>query len=60
MGMYPMIEDAMSDLLDTEVYLRDVGSRADPCWVVCAKGDPGAICFVPCEESLRDSHNDHP
>lgn len=28
-----------------EQYLRDVGTIEDPCWVPCAKGDPGAILF---------------
>jgi len=35
----------------TIVYLRNVGTQEDECWVVCAKGDPGAVQFVavlPC------------
>lgn len=31
----------------TVVYLRDVGTDEDPCWIVCAKGDPGAVEFAP-------------
>ncbi len=27
------------------VYLRNVGTEEDQCWVVCAKGDPGAVEF---------------
>ena len=28
------------------VYLKDVGTKKDPCWVPCAKGDKGAVAFV--------------
>lgn len=28
------------------VYLRNVGDDEDPCWVVCAKGDSGALAFT--------------
>lgn len=35
---------------DIIVYLRDVGDAEDPCWVVCAKGDPGAVAFAPVED----------
>ena len=28
------------------VYLKDVGTKAEPCWVPCAKGDKGAVAFV--------------
>lgn len=30
------------------VYLRliDAGSPSE-CWIVCAKGDPGAVKFIP-------------
>jgi hypothetical protein len=51
----PMIkgEDALaSDSGETGpavAYLRDVGSDEDPCWVVCAKGDPGAVRFESVE-----------
>lgn len=31
----------------TTVYLRNVGSKEDECWVPCAKGDKGAIAFCP-------------
>lgn len=27
------------------IYLRNVGGDAEECWVVCAKGDPGAVAF---------------
>lgn len=27
------------------VYLRDVGTEEDQCWIVCAKGDSGAVAF---------------
>lgn len=27
------------------IYLRNVGTEEDMCWVVCAKGDPGAVEF---------------
>ncbi len=30
----------------TAVYLRDVGTAEDKCWVPCAKGDPGATEFL--------------
>lgn len=38
------------------VYLRDVGGYAsdgqhDECWVVCSKGDPGAVEFMPSAEA---------
>jgi len=30
------------------VWLREVDSGSDnACWVVCARGDPGAIAFTP-------------
>lgn len=29
----------------TVVYLRNVGTEEDACWVVCAKGDAGAVEF---------------
>jgi len=29
------------------VWLRDVGTTEDPCWVPCAKGDHGAVQFEP-------------
>lgn len=33
------------------VYLREVDAGTDnACWVVCSKGDPGAVTFVPAEE----------
>jgi hypothetical protein len=28
------------------VWLRDVGDDDNECWVVCAKGDPGAVEFT--------------
>ena len=28
------------------VYLKDVGKEDEPCWVPCAKGDPGAVEFA--------------
>lgn len=28
------------------VYMRNAGDHDDPCYVPCAKGDPGSICFV--------------
>lgn len=31
-----------------QVYLRDANKgEGDECWVVCAKGDPGAVLFIP-------------
>jgi len=27
------------------VYLRNVVTEVEQCWVVCAKGDPGAVAF---------------
>lgn len=33
------------------VYLRNVGTEEDQCWVVCAKGDPGAVAFESSPES---------
>lgn len=31
-----------------QVYLRDAHSgKGDECWVPCAKGDPGAVLFIP-------------
>lgn len=44
------VETFNRTITNTRVYLRDVGSETDPCWVPCAKGDPGAVAFVP-EES---------
>lgn len=33
-----------------EVYLRDAHKgESDPCWIPCAKGDPGAVRFVPAD-----------
>lgn len=33
---------------DLVVYLREVDAGTDcACWIVCAKGDPGAVAFVP-------------
>lgn len=30
------------------VWLREVDADTDnACWLVCAKGDPGAVAFVP-------------
>ena len=29
------------------VYLRNVGDDEDPCWVVCARFDEGAVAFCP-------------
>lgn len=30
------------------VWLREIDAGTDnACWVVCAKGDPGAVEFVP-------------
>jgi len=30
------------------VYLREIDPKTDAaCWVVCAKGDPGAVAFTP-------------
>lgn len=30
------------------VYLREIDADTDnACWVVCAKGDPGAVAFTP-------------
>jgi len=29
------------------VWLRNVGDEDNDCWVVCAKGDPGAVSFTP-------------
>lgn len=42
----------------TVVYLRQVDAGTDnACWVVCAKGDPGAVAFVPRQrKSRRWSH----
>ena len=31
----------------TIVYLRNVGDDEDPCWVVCARFDEGAVAFCP-------------
>lgn len=28
------------------VYMRNAGDHDDPCYVPCAKGDLGSICFV--------------
>lgn len=33
------------------VWLRNVGDTDDECWVVCAKGDPGAVEFVPATDA---------
>lgn len=36
------------DGLPEEVFLRDAHKgKNDPCWVPCAKGDPGAVRFIP-------------
>ncbi|MFA6180467.1 MAG: Lar family restriction alleviation protein [Candidatus Methylopumilus sp.] len=35
------------------VYLRNVGTEDDECWVVCAKGDPGAVAFEGCALTNR-------
>ncbi len=36
------------------VYLRNVPSGEDDCWVVCAKGDPGAVAFTaPFQQPLK-------
>ena len=36
----------------TSVYLRCVDAGTDcECWVVCAKGDPGAVAFAPTDEN---------
>ena len=37
----------------TIVYLRNVGSDEDECWVPCAKDDPGAVAFCPTSEVSR-------
>jgi hypothetical protein len=34
------------DCAPTVVWLRDVGSAEDECWVPCANGDPGAVSFT--------------
>jgi hypothetical protein len=34
------------------VWLRNVGDE-DECWVPCAKGDSGAIAFVPLSNGQR-------
>jgi hypothetical protein len=31
-------------------YLRNVGNHYEDCWVPCARGDPGAVRFIPEEE----------
>lgn len=31
------------------VWLRDVGTDEDPCWVVCNKVDRGAVLFIATE-----------
>lgn len=28
------------------IYSRNVGTAEEPCWVMCAKGDPGATAFI--------------
>lgn len=44
------------------VYLRKVDAGTpNECWVVCAKGDPGAVAFVPqsvMEESIETARAD--
>lgn len=38
----------------TTVWLRDAGDEDDPCWVPCAKGDPGAVRFVQADTAYRE------
>lgn len=35
----------------TIVYLRNAGLEDEPCWVLCAKGDPGFVAFSPVDHS---------
>jgi hypothetical protein len=43
----------------TTVYLREVDAGTDnACWVVCAKGDPGAVEFAPRDEVILQHRED--
>lgn len=39
----------------SEVYLRQVDpGTPNACWVVCAKGDPGAVAHIPQTPTARE------
>lgn len=47
-GAMEMIVFKRADPDSVVAYLREVDAgRDNACWVVCAKGDPGAVAFQP-------------
>ena len=40
------------------VYLRNSGTEEDPCWMPCAKNDPGAVEFSATAKSAPEPIGD--
>jgi hypothetical protein len=40
------------------VWLRNIGTEEDQCWVLCARGDPGAVEFQGFPPDVSDMTKD--